>query len=284
MKKLDAVLKLTRIEHSIMLIIAVVAAEIISGKLPGPWILLLSIITPVFISMGSFAINDYYDIEVDRANRKNRPLVRGDLRPSDAVYITAASMVIGIAASIAINPYCAVIAVVFAALSILYSYRLKELPAVGNAYIAFSMAIPFIFGNYVVSASANYAVLVIFALIFISGMAREIDGSIRDYAGDLKVRSVRTLPKVIGIYRSACLALLLYAVAIAISAYMFVMVPPFMGNAIYAVLMAAADLMLLYSGIIYTIGLKKKYDLVRNVSLGGMALALVCILVSALLA
>ncbi len=281
MGKIGAVLKLTRIEHSLMLIIAVLAAEMISGKIPSSWILILSIITPVFISMGAFAINDYFDIEVDRANKKMRPLVKGDLTPKEALYVTAASMIIGIAASFMINLNCAVIAMIFAALSLLYSYKLKEFPLIGNAYIAFSMAIPFIFGDYVVSSSFSFAIAVIFVLIFLAGIAREIDGSIRDYAGDLKIRKVRTLPKVIGTKASAYLAMALYIVAIIISIHMLIYIPPFKGNIIYAILISIVDIMLLYSGLIFVVADKKRYDFVRDISLGAMALALVCILISA---
>ncbi|EQD78308.1 UbiA prenyltransferase [mine drainage metagenome] len=71
MNKLVAVLKLTRIEHSVMLVIAVLAGELIVARhLPGAYVLLLSLIVPIFVSMGSFAINDYFDVEVDTLNKK----------------------------------------------------------------------------------------------------------------------------------------------------------------------------------------------------------------------
>ena len=101
--KLMALLRLTRMEHSAMLVVAVLAAEMIAGKLPGAWILLLSLISPVFISMSSFAVNDYFDLEVDRVNNRKRPLVTGEIKPSDAVYITILSMLVGLAASALIN-------------------------------------------------------------------------------------------------------------------------------------------------------------------------------------
>lgn len=283
MGKIGAVLRLTRIEHSIMLIFAVIAAEIVSGGLPKLSILLLSLVTAVFVSMGAFAINDYFDIEVDRMNKKARPLVTGELKPSDAIYATVVCMIIGIAASVLINIYCAAIAIAFAALSIWYSFRLKEFPIVGNAYVALSMSIPFIFGNYVVTNIANSAVMIIFAMIFLAGMAREIDGTIRDYRGDKKMRNVKTLPMVIGMRWSACAALLLYAIAIAISIYMFFRVPPFQNNTVYASMISFVDLMLLYSGIAFVIGDKGRYNFVRNISLAAMALALITILASAII-
>ncbi len=106
-------------------------------------------------------------------------------------------------------------------LAISYSYKLKEILLAGNSYIAFSMAIPFIFGNYVESTTLHSSILIISTMIFISGLAREIHGTIRDYYGDIRVRAARTLPTVIGTGVSANVAFALYAVAIAISAYIF---------------------------------------------------------------
>lgn len=282
MPKLSAIMKLTRIEHSLMLIIAVVAAEIIASGLPQLSTLVLSIITAVFVSMGAFAINDYFDVEVDRENKKKRPLVTGDLSMNEALMVTLICISIGIIASVFINIYCLSIALSFGMLSLLYSYKLKEMPLIGNAYVALSMSIPFLFGNYVVSQTIGNAVLYVFLLVFIAGLAREIHGTVRDFKGDAKRKAV-TVPSVIGIRASAWLGFALYMIAIGISAYLFLQVKPFMANAVYAILIAIADIMLLYSGIVFAMGDTRKYNAVRNISLAGMAVALICILASAVL-
>lgn len=282
MGRLSAVMRLTRIEHSVMLVIAVVAAEIICGGLPNAGTLALSLITPIFISMGAFAINDYFDREVDRVNKKMRPLVTGEISPRAALYITFASMAVGIAASVAINIYCTAIAVAFAVLALLYSYRLKEYPLVGNIYIGLSMAIPFAFGNYVVSVHANAAVMAVAVMILIAGTAREIDAAVRDYKGDLKIRNARTLPIAIGTKAASAIAFAMYLAAISISIYLFMELDPFRHNLVYLPLIAVVDAMLVYSGIIFLMGKEELYDRVRNMSLGGMALALVTILIASL--
>ncbi|MDE1851869.1 MAG: UbiA family prenyltransferase [Candidatus Micrarchaeota archaeon] len=282
MDRLSAVLKLTRIEHSIMLVIAVLTAEIISGGIPMLPVMVLSLITPIFISMGSFSINDYFDIEVDRKNRKNRPLVTGDITPNGALWITVVCMVVGVAASALINVYCFAIALFFASFSLLYSYRLKEMLVMGNAYIAFSMSIPFIFGAYVVNAQLPPVAAMLFMIIFISGFAREVHGSIRDYRGD-RLRKANTLPKAIGIKASAWAAMLLYLAAISMSIYVYMSYAPFYHNAVYAVMVFVTNMLLAYSGIVFIASRKQKdYDRMRNVSLAAMLIALVAFLLSAL--
>ena len=284
MGKLGAFLRLTRIEHSLLLVIAVLAAElIVGGRLPSDPILALSMITPIFISMGAFAINDYFDVEVDRMNKKNRPLVKGEISRKSALYVSMISIIIGIGSSYFINLYCFVIAIFFGIFSLLYSYRLKELPFWGNAYIAFSMVIPFVYGDFVMSNMLFSSIVIISVIIFSSGLAREIHGTVRDYKGDTKVRNARTLPSVIGIQGSSLLALALYAVAIVLSAYLFLKVQPFESNYIYAVLVAITDILLLYVGIGYV--MKKSqhfYDKTRNISLLAMGIALIAFLLAPL--
>jgi geranylgeranylglycerol-phosphate geranylgeranyltransferase len=268
-------------EHSAMLVIAVLAAEMIAGRLPGAWILILSIVSPVFISMSSFAVNDYFDLEVDRMNNRKRPLVTGDMKPSDAVYITILSMLIGLVASALINWEVFVIALVFGILALLYSYKLKEIAFVGNSYIAFSMAIPFIYGSYVVSSELGNGIILIFCMIFLSGLAREIHGTIRDIEGDSKARKIRSLPGIIGTMASAAIALLLYIIAIAISAYIFFRVAPFKMNLVYALPITITDIMLAYTGIGFLVKSDRRfYDLARNLSLVAMGLALIAILLA----
>ncbi|MDE1804552.1 MAG: UbiA family prenyltransferase [Candidatus Micrarchaeota archaeon] len=282
MGKIAAILKLTRIEHSIMLVIAVIAAELIvnGGMLPATPTLVFSLVTPIFISMGAFAINDYFDIKVDRANKKNRPLVTGALKPGEALYIAIATILIGIASSYFINIYCFAIAIFFGAMSLLYSYRLKEMLFWGNAYVALSMVIPFAYGNYVVSSSLSWAIVIVSVLIFSSGLAREIHGTIRDLKGDTKIRNAKTIPKYIGRKAASIVALLLYLFAIALSMYLFLQIPPFQSSAIYAILVALTDLMLLYVGVGFVANPRQEfYDRTRNVSLAAMGVALIAFLI-----
>ena len=285
MSKLGSILRLTRIEHSIMLVIAVVAAELIAYGIPSFSIFVLSLITPIFISMAAFAINDYFDVKVDRANRKRRPLVTGELSKAQALYITFICLAIGIGASALINQYAFYIAMVFGALALLYSYRLKEMLFWGNAYIAFSMAIPFIFGNYVVTPVMAQGVLLVSSMIFLAGLAREIHGTIRDMKGDEKVRNVRSFPKDFGVLPSAVSALVLYSAAIVISIYLFLFVPPFALNILYGIIvLASVDVILIYLSIAYIYRKGQRfYDCARDLSLQAMALALVAILLSSII-
>ncbi len=274
---ISAFMRLTRIEHSIMLVIAVAAAELISGVLPGLQILILSFITPIFISMGSFAINDYFDVEADKRNKMmNRPIVSGEITKKSALTISMCCFAIGVIASIFINTDAFLITVIPAAFAILYSYRLKDLALIGNAYIGVSMGIPFLYGNFVVSPVLSNAILAIFFIAFLSGLAREIHGMIRDYKGDSIARSTKNLVHYIGAQASANIAFILYAEAILISIFVFFFIKPFEFSLVYALFIGIADIMLAYTAITCMLHVNSRmiYIRARNISLAAMSLVL----------
>ena len=285
MDKITAMLKLTRVEHSIMLVVAVLAAELIAGYLPNPFILAMSIITPIFVSMGSFAINDYYDVESDRLNKRtDRPIVNGSIKRNEALWVAYSCFIIGVIASLFINVYAFAIALIFSTLAVLYSYKMKDMLLLGNIYIAFSMIIAFIYGNYVVADKINISILLIGITIFLAGLAREIHGMIRDYIGDAKTRKTRNLIFHIGAKKSSELAFVLYIEAIAISIYMFFFTAPFAYNLVYIVFIAAADAALAWiaAGFILQKKSRRFFNISRNVSLAAMAVALLSFLLSSI--
>ena len=279
MNKAVAILKLTRIEHSLMLIVAVLSGELLTAsRFPSLFILIASMITPIFISMASFAINDYFDIEVDKKNKKSkRPLVSGDITPKEALIVTYMSLFIGIFASLFINFYAFAIAIIFGILAMLYSYKLKEVFLLGNFYVALSMVIPLIYGNFVVSDALTYSVLIISIMIFLAGVSREIHGTVRDYEGDKK-RRVNSLPIKIGKINASIIAGIFYFVAIVLSFYLFFYVAPFY-NFIYLILIILTDVLLGYISVGYIVKNNREfYDKARNLSLIAISIALFAIL------
>ena len=223
----NAYLRLFRIEHAVMLVVAVLLSELLSGKflriaLPPLPIIVLSLLVPIFIEMASFALNDYLDIAPDRANRRmDRPLATGEISPKRALAASIICYILGLACALPLPPIALAIALAFAALSVAYNFRLKDLPLVGNAYIAASMAIPFLFGNYIVSGALFLPTLIIAAVALVAGFGREILKSAEDVKGDVLHRKSRTLPALVGKKRSAYLAAACYLALVPLSALPF---------------------------------------------------------------
>ena len=217
----SAYARLFRIEHAFMLSFAVLISLLLSqrlgaGALPDAPVLAAALLVPFLIEMASFALNDYFDVETDRENRRlDRPLASGEITPQTAFILSLILYAAGLALSLMLPLPAIGIAAVFALLSVAYNYRLKELPLVGNAYIAASMAIPFIFGNSVFpGASPHPAILAVSLVAFVAGLGREIAKSAEDVEGDVLRRKARTLPALIGVRKSAYAAAACYSLLV----------------------------------------------------------------------
>ena len=219
---LSAYHRLFRIEHALMLVVAVLLAEILAARQWGfvlkPMVVFYSLLVPLFIEMGSFALNDWFDVESDRENnRGDRPLVSGEIGKDAALASSVVCYVLGIASAAALPPLAFQIALLFAILSILYNWKLKDLPLLGNAYIGASMAIPFIFGAVVAAGEVSAQLLAISSVAFVAGLGREIVKSSEDVEGDVLHRKAKTLPALIGKKNSCLLAALLYFLLVPLS-------------------------------------------------------------------
>lgn len=282
-----AFLRLTRFEHAIMLALAVLIGETIAlGGLPSvSFVVLLSLLVPIFSEMGSFALNDYLDVETDRLNkRKDRPLVSGEINKEFAFWFSITSIGLSIVSAYFINVYAFWIAIVFNVLAIAYNYKLKDMPVFGNAYIGLTMAIPFVFGSAVVKDSLLFSpvIVVLFAMAFIAGTAREIIKSVEDMEGDKKARGSRTLPIVIGEKNARLFASLLFVcfAPLAILPFLQGLNP----NPLALILVAIGDLGILYvAWLVFSHGDKKNLKKARKLTLAFMFLGLIGLLIASVL-
>lgn len=273
--------KLTRFEHALMLALAVLIAEtIVLQELPVylGLTLVLSLLVPIFSEMGSFALNDYFDVETDRLNKKDRPLVKGTISPGFAFHFSFSCLIVSVLLAYPLNGIAFAIAVLFNAAAIIYNWKLKDMPLLGNVYIALTMAIPFIFGNAVVSDALSPVALALAALGFVAGLAREIVKSVQDMEGDMKARGSRTLPVLIGAKRSLWIAVLLYLFFIPLSFSPFLLGLHL--SAISLLLVAAADAIILY--ICFILLKKNAYKAARDFSLASFLLGMLGFLAAVL--
>ena len=230
MKKLKAIWELMRLEHGVMLFLAILIGSLISQKtlydnLNLPLLnIVLTFFTALFLEASTFALNDYYDLEIDRINKRtDRPLVRGDISPKTALNIFYLLFPLGLICSYFVNMTCFIIALITALISVLYDVRMKKIKLIGNFYIAYIMAIPFVFGGATVLGnnpfslgSINPVIYVIALIAFLTGAGREIMKDVMDFEGD-KIQGVKSFPRYIGIRASNGVAAIFYLSAIALS-------------------------------------------------------------------
>jgi geranylgeranylglycerol-phosphate geranylgeranyltransferase len=277
MGRIRAVLQLVRADHDVMLALGVVIGYAVSGGLasPDPQRLLFSAMTAFLVGAGAFALNDYYDLEIDRRNRRtDRPLVRGDISPRAAVAIFIILFSSGLACSSAVSLPCFAIALVTGALAVSYDVWVKRLKLLGNFYIAYMMAIPFVFGG-VAASSVPGSTLVLAAMAYLSGFGREVMKDIMDLPGDMGA-GVRSFPACVGERASCFISSGAYIAAVALSPIPFLLGPePYLMNPFYIVPVLVADSLLLFTAASLTLEGGRRLRSLRRVSLAAMMLGLV---------
>ncbi len=224
MKKIKAIWQLMRLEHGFMIAIAILVGSFIASKsFPVFEKFIFTFFTALFLEASTFALNDYYDLEIDKKNKRiDRPLVRGDLSPKSALYLFTLFFPIGIICSYFVNIPCFIIALITAIFAVFYDVKLKKIKLLGNFFIAYTMAIPFIFGGVAVIKENTFifnlfpAIFIVAFIAFLAGSGREIMKDVMDFKGDTE-KGVKSFPKYIGIRKSNIISALFFILAIILS-------------------------------------------------------------------
>jgi geranylgeranylglycerol-phosphate geranylgeranyltransferase len=290
MSTFKAVWQLLRLEHGVMIALAILVGAVIAAKtFPAPDKFILTFFTALFLEASTFSLNDYYDLEIDRVNKRmDRPLVRGDLSAKTAVYIFAILFPLGILCSYFVNLTCFIIALITALFAIVYDVVLKKIKLLGNFFIAYVMAIPFVFGGAavvtgnVLALNVNPAIFIIALIAFLAGAGREIMKDVQDFEGDMK-KGVRSFPRYIGVHASDVAAAVFYLVAIALSFLPFSLsiYGQYYKNIFYLGIVLVCDSMLLSTSLQLIVKKRVNMKYLRKFSLVALFIGLLAFLVGA---
>jgi 4-hydroxybenzoate polyprenyltransferase len=166
---------------------------------------------------------------------------------------------------------------------------MKKIKLVGNFYIAYIMAIPFIFGGAAVLENnafslekINPAIYTIALIAFLAGSGREIMKDVMDFGGD-KVQGVKSFPKYIGLRSSNILAALFYIAAIALSflPYSLSNYELYYRNTYYLLLVFITDVMLLTTSLHLILKKQPRLTMYRKFTLLAIFMGLVAFLIGA---
>lgn len=197
---------------------------------------LLLVIATVFISVGGYLINDFFDMNVDEVNKPGKNQV-GRFFPVFTVQVmywafTILGVLAGIWLSWRLNQLNYSLLFVFCAgLLWFYSERYQFMPIVGNLVIAFLSALSFgivwLFqffalatnSQFFVSVQAsfplvNHLVLIYMAFAFLTSFLREIIKDIEDIKGDNRF-GCKTFAVVFGEKKAKVLALTIAFIGLA---------------------------------------------------------------------
>ncbi len=245
-------LKLIRPANCAMTAIAVYIGAVVAGaSMTNP--VILGMASAFLICAGGMSINDYYDVEADKAEKakkKKRPVAKGAVSRENALLIAAALSLLGLAAAYLISTSAFFVALFAAFILFTYSTAKKRVVLISNIAVSFLVALSFIFGA-VIAGHAS-AVFFLALLAFLANMGREVYKDIEDVLGDKKIGR-KTLALHIGVLNAKSIAAAFILAAVALSFVPFFVTQDY----VYLFFIAIADIVFI-AAILAPLALRTK--------------------------
>lgn len=129
------------------------------------------------ISSATYILNDYMDMEKDRAHplKKNRPLARGDITPAAAftIMITLVAAVVAIAAGLRAPLVCYLLLGAYFLLQVVYSFKLKHMVILDVLCIAVGFLLRVLVGAAVVNLTvSSWLILCTFSVAILLALGK----------------------------------------------------------------------------------------------------------------
>ena len=203
LNKITAAIRLSRPGNVAITGLSVLVGTSGYGLKAHAWDIVLAVVSAMLIASGGNSLNDYYDYEIDKVNRPQRPLPAGLLQPKTAVYLGSAEIILGLVLAYFIGIKSLVLALAVSVLLWLYAARGKMMGLFGNLTVALICGLAFVYGGLTVE---NVGISLFPAgFAFLMTLPREIVKDVQDRSGDLS-QGAKTLPITWGPERSLKLA------------------------------------------------------------------------------
>lgn len=191
-RTLDPRIEILRPVNLAIVFVTVVVAGMLAKPSGQDWLLIIvAAIAASLIAGGGNAINDYFDIKIDKINRPKRPLARGAITPGDAWKLWIGISSCGFVLSLFLGVWDVLIAIGWVGGLYAYSRYLKGTVLAGNIAVAFMTGLAFPFGAIVAGRPDLGIYPGLFA--FLANLARELLKDVEDVDGDATV-GAETLP------------------------------------------------------------------------------------------
>ncbi len=193
--KIKAYLKLSRVGNALIAMLVVfVGVKASVGFIPFLKTLCLSL-SMFFLNVFSNIQNDIVDVEIDKINRKERPIVKGSVSEDEAAYLAIFSLIVSLVFAIFCGLGIFLMALLMAILVYLYNTYLKKVLLLSNITVALITALVFIIAGMLVKATKYAFMLGLIAFYY--NFMREIIKDWADIEGD-KSAGIQTVPMVLG--------------------------------------------------------------------------------------
>jgi len=156
-------------------------------------VVLVVALSNALLSAASMVFNDWHDVAEDAVNRPDRPIPSGAVRRPSALIASILLFGAGIVAATVGGSAFGLAAAGIATASIVYTWRLKSVPLVGNGTVGLLSAYP-LWCWMLVTRVDGLVYVGAAAAFFVGGTGREVVRTAADAAGDaaLGIRTVAT--------------------------------------------------------------------------------------------
>jgi geranylgeranylglycerol-phosphate geranylgeranyltransferase len=181
--------------------------------------IILGTLTYIFLAGSGMIINDFYDYEIDKINRPQRPIPRGSVSLSQAKLLFFTYLLIGLLFSFFnvlifnLNYIIIILAAFFGFIGWVYAKWGKKSGFPGNIIVSISFSIGMIYGALLNSSLIPIYIYYYFITAFFLLLSREIIKGCEDIEGDKK-EGVKTLAIRIGAKKATNLAMIFLLLAL----------------------------------------------------------------------
>lgn len=173
----------------------------------------VAMLSTAIITGAGNMINDFFDLEIDKRQWKETPMVRGNVRPFAVFVLSLALFAAGIVMAFFINTTAFLIAVLVSLLMVVYSALMQNHKYIGNVVVSLGTALTIIFGA---SIAGNYLWASVFAFsAFLANIGRELTKDLEDMKVDKGIK--RTLPMMLGFHWVRRIVFMAYASAVMVA-------------------------------------------------------------------
>jgi geranylgeranylglycerol-phosphate geranylgeranyltransferase len=175
--------------------------------------LFLGFVTAFTLTGASMVINDYYDRNIDAINEPNRPIPKGTISPRQALFYASFLTTVGFLAAFFTNISSLFISILSWTISATYATIGKQTGLLGNFLVSICVAVPFIYGSFVVGKGFEMAIILFAIMAFLSNTGREVAKGIVDIEGD-RSQNIRTIAVAYGGKTAAVVASVFFILAV----------------------------------------------------------------------
>ena len=174
--------------------------------------IILGVLTYFLIAGSGMVINDFYDLEIDRINKPNRPIPRGSVSLKQAKILFILTYGIGVAIAVLhsflfnLGFINIILAMFFGFIGWVYAKYGKKSGFPGNIIVSVSFSIGLIYGAVLNSLIIPSYIYFFFLTSFFLLISREVIKGCEDIEGDKK-ESVKTLAIKIGIKKATYISI-----------------------------------------------------------------------------